>query len=123
MIRQIAASPGDEICECTSGSEAVQRVGEFAPDWVTMDLRMPGISGLDATRAIMTVRPSASIVVVSSYDIAELRRAASDAGAKGFVDEAVKSVGAADVVLSTLQDSMLPVEVEALRAAASITPD
>ena len=85
MIRQIAASPGDEICECTRGSEAVQRVGTFAPDWVTMDLRMPGISGLDATRAIMTVRPSASIVVVSSYDIAELRSAASDAGAKGFV--------------------------------------
>jgi PAS domain S-box-containing protein len=85
MIRQIAASPGDEICECKSGSEAVQRAAEFAPDWVTMDLRMPGISGLDATRAIMTVRPSASIVVVSSYDIAELRRAATDAGAKGFV--------------------------------------
>jgi DNA-binding NarL/FixJ family response regulator len=85
LIRQITSSPEDVICECVTGNEAVSRAADFAPDWVTMDLRMPGLSGLEATRGILSARPAATIVIVSAYDIPELRRAASEAGAAGFV--------------------------------------
>ena len=85
MIRQIAGSPGDVVRECASGYEAVQLAGEFGPDWVTMDLAMPGIGGLEATRAIVSARPSTLVVVVSVHDQPELRRAAAEAGAFAFV--------------------------------------
>ena len=85
MIRQIAGSPGDLIRECASGEEAVALAGEFAPDWVTMDLQMPGIGGLNAARRIVALQPAATIVIVSAYDLPELRLAAAVAGAAGFV--------------------------------------
>jgi DNA-binding NarL/FixJ family response regulator len=85
MIRQIAASPDDLVCECADGREAVRQVVEFAPDCVTVDLRMPGMNGLEATRAIVAHHPKAYVVIVSSYDQPELRRAATEAGAAGFV--------------------------------------
>jgi DNA-binding NarL/FixJ family response regulator len=85
MIRQIAASPGDVVQECASGYEAVKLAREFAPDWVTMDLGMPGMGGLEAIRIILMARPSTLIVVVSDHDQGELRRAAAEAGAFAFV--------------------------------------
>ena len=85
MIRQIAGSPGDSICECASGEEAVALAGEFAPDCVTMDLEMPGIGGLKAIRQIAALHPTATIVIVSAHDLPELRLAAAAAGAVGFV--------------------------------------
>jgi DNA-binding NarL/FixJ family response regulator len=84
MIRQIAGAPA-AVCECADGQEALARAGAFAPDFVTMDLRLPGISGLEATRAIVAAHPNARVVIVSTYDNAELRRAAAEAGASGFV--------------------------------------
>ena len=85
MIRQIAAAPGDVVCECATGGEAVEKLGDFGPDCVSMDLQMPGISGLEAVRAIIAARPATRVVIVSAYDQPELRRAAREAGAKGYV--------------------------------------
>jgi DNA-binding NarL/FixJ family response regulator len=85
MIRQFVGSPDDIICECSTGTEAVDQAAQFAPDWVTMDLRMPGIGGFEATRAICEIHPMATIVIVSSYDFHALRRIATEAGAAAFV--------------------------------------
>ena len=85
LIRQIAGSPGDIVLECASGAEAVRLVGEFAPDLVTMDLDMPGMGGLEATRAIVTSHPSTLVVIVSVHSQDEWRRAAAEAGAFAFV--------------------------------------
>jgi DNA-binding NarL/FixJ family response regulator len=85
MIRQIVGSPDDVICECATGTEAVDLAAQFEPDWVTMDLRMPGIGGFEATRAIAEIQPAATIVIVSSYDFHALRHIAAEAGAAAFV--------------------------------------
>jgi DNA-binding NarL/FixJ family response regulator len=85
MIRQFVGSPDDVICECATGTEAVDQAAAFAPDWVTMDLRMPGIGGFEATRAIAELQPGATIVIVSSYDFHALRRIATEAGAAAYV--------------------------------------
>jgi DNA-binding NarL/FixJ family response regulator len=85
MIRHFTGSPGDVICECSNGADAVAQAREFGPDLVTMDLRMPGIGGFEATRALVAALPSATVVVVSSFDTPELRRAAASSGAKGFI--------------------------------------
>jgi DNA-binding NarL/FixJ family response regulator len=85
MVRQFAAAAGDVVRECADGREAVQAAGEFAPDCVTMDLKLPGLDGLAATRGIVALQPATRIIIVSAYDQPELRRAAAEAGAAGFV--------------------------------------
>ena len=85
MIRELAATADDTVCECASGDEAVQKAVEFAPDCVTMDLRMPGMTGFEATRAIVAAHPAVLVVIVSAFDQPVLRVAADAAGAFGYV--------------------------------------
>src|SRR4051812_12288064 len=85
MIRQLAELPENAVQECANGESALQVVADFQPDVVTMDVRMPGLSGLEATRAISTLCPAARVVVVSAYDQPTLRAAARQAGAVDFV--------------------------------------
>jgi signal transduction histidine kinase len=84
-IRQAVAAPGDVVCECASGDEAVRTALQFKPDAVTMDVRMPGTSGFDAARAILTAQASVRIVMVTNYDQPGLHGAATEIGALGVV--------------------------------------
>lgn len=73
------------VAEARDGSEALELFREHEPDVVLMDLRMPGMDGLEATRAIMTFRPNARIVALTSYEgDADIYRAL-DAGACGYL--------------------------------------
>ena len=85
LIRQIAVSSDDAVCECSSGEEALRLAPDFKPDFVTMDVRMPGLCGIEATRLLRTAYPPARVTVVTSVDQPELRRAATDAGAWAFL--------------------------------------
>jgi CheY-like chemotaxis protein len=87
MIRQIVAASGDTVQECSSGDEAVRLAAEFRPDFVTMDVRMPGLSGLDATRAILAARSDVRIVMVTNHDHPHLHDAATASGAIGLVSK------------------------------------
>jgi signal transduction histidine kinase len=84
-IRSQVATQNDAVCECASGDEAVKMAGEFNPDAVTMDVRMPGMTGFEATRAIRANVPAARVVFVTSYDEPALRQAAREAGAFDYV--------------------------------------
>jgi DNA-binding NarL/FixJ family response regulator len=85
MIRQLIAAPGDAVVECASGDEAMLAVSDFRPDCVTMDVSMPGLCAFKTTRGIRAAHPSARVIVVSSHDLPEYRRAANEAGAAGYV--------------------------------------
>jgi two-component system, NarL family, invasion response regulator UvrY len=85
MIRQLAALPDAAVRECDSGEAAIQLAREFEADVVTMDVRLPGLGGLEAARAILLNRPATRVVIVSAYDLLSLRSAARSAGAAGFV--------------------------------------
>jgi CheY-like chemotaxis protein len=76
-------SPAAEIWEATNGQEALQRVRELQFDVVLMDVRMPGMDGLTATRLIKECRPQVKVVVLSMY--AEHQDEALDAGADAFL--------------------------------------
>src|SRR6185369_293901 len=75
----------DTVLECSSGDEAVRLAGEFRPDFVTMDVHMPGLSGLEAARAIRAAHFDVRIVMVTYDDQPDLRRAATECGAIGLV--------------------------------------
>ena len=85
LIRQVLAPFAVEICECASGEEAVQRTPEFRPQFVTMDLHMQSMGGLEATRRILALQPSAHVVVVTQSGNPLVRAAATKSGARRFI--------------------------------------
>ncbi len=85
MIRRMAVGIADEISECSDGSDALAQYAAELPDWVLMDVRMPRLNGIHATRQIKTAFPAARIVIVTSFDEAGLRETAQQAGACGYV--------------------------------------
>jgi DNA-binding NarL/FixJ family response regulator len=85
MIRELLAAPDVTICECATGEEAVRRAIEFKPDWVTMDVRMPGINGFKAASEILKVHPVARVIIVTAEDQPYFHPLARSIGALGPV--------------------------------------
>lgn len=85
MIRSLVSKPSDRIYECADGAEALAIYIKHQPDWVLMDIKMPKMDGITATRAIHAVNPQAKIIVVTSYDDPGLRAEAEEAGAAAYV--------------------------------------
>ena len=83
------------VAEAGSAKEAVERVLEHKPDVVIMDIRMPGRSGIEATREIMQQRPETKIIMLTSYVEDEMLFEAISAGATGYV---LKQIGSGDLV-------------------------
>lgn len=85
VIRDAVATVCHEIIECGGGAEALEAYATARPDWVTMDYRMEPMDGFQATTALKQRYPGARVLIVTNYDEAELRAAALEAGADGFV--------------------------------------
>lgn len=66
--------------QATDGPEAVAMAGELRPDVVLMDLRMPGLDGIEATRRIKALLPLVQVVILTAYDDPALVQEAEDAG-------------------------------------------
>ena len=71
--------------EATTGSEAIRQVQALQPDVVLMDIQMPDMNGIDATRAITTASPHVGVVMVTMFEDDESVFAAMRAGARGYV--------------------------------------
>ncbi len=88
----------DDLCivgEASNGAEAVRHVRELAPDVVLMDVRMPGLDGIEATRAIAASGASAKIIILTTFDLDEYAFAGLRAGASAFL---LKDVAPADLI-------------------------
>jgi CheY-like chemotaxis protein len=88
MIRAVVADLAVEVTECADGTEAVAayRAQQLSgDDRVLMDLQMPGLGGLEATRRLGRAFPDAQIIIVTQYDDQHWRAAATEAGACGYL--------------------------------------
>ena len=86
-LRQSFDASGVTILEAGSGEEAVKLFAAEHPDWVIMDARLPGMSGLQATQAIRHLDPEARIIAISQFTDAEYIDAVRRAGALEFVNK------------------------------------
>jgi DNA-binding NarL/FixJ family response regulator len=75
----------EEIRECTSCEEALALYSAVSPDWVLMDIKLPGMNGLEGTRCLTSEHPGANIVIVTQYDEPAYRDEARMVGARGYV--------------------------------------
>jgi DNA-binding NarL/FixJ family response regulator len=109
MELRAAISDFEVVGEATTGEEAVVRPGELQPDVVLMDLQMPKVNGIEATRRILQQSPSVRVLVVTLFEDDESVFMALRAGARGYVlkdaDEeevvhAIRAVGKGEAIFS-----------------------
>jgi two-component system chemotaxis response regulator CheY len=99
---------GHEVAgTATTGREAVDAYAAAAPDMVTMDITMPDMNGIEATRLIMAADPAARIVIVTSHGQEQMVMDAIEAGAKGYVLKPVRKEKLAET-LETVAAKYLP---------------
>jgi len=84
--RVLDAQPGWIVCgEAVDGREAVALAIALQPDIVVIDISMPGLNGIDATRRIRKLAPKAQVIVLTMHDVEEVIAEALEAGASGCV--------------------------------------
>ncbi|MGX1562452.1 response regulator [Streptomyces sp. NPDC055506] len=115
MVRQgftvlLGTQPDIEVVgEAREGGEAVAKAAETSPDVVLMDIRMPGVGGIEATELITAAHPDIRVLVLTTFDLDEYVYDALRAGASGFLlkdasseqlAEAVRVVAAGEALLA-----------------------
>jgi DNA-binding NarL/FixJ family response regulator len=82
----IADTPGIDVAgEAATGAEAVRLAGDIRPDVVLMDIRMPGMDGIEATRLITAGEGAARVIILTTFDDDDYVYGALRAGASGFL--------------------------------------
>ena len=108
--KMLSVAPDIEIVgEAASGDEAIAQVLTLQPDVVLMDLKMPGVNGIEATRRILYASPRIGVLVLTMFETDETVFAAMRAGARGYllkdadqeeVLRAVKAVSRGEAIFS-----------------------
>ena len=73
------------VGEACDGEDAIAQIAGFAPDFVTMDVRMPVMNGLVALRAAKAMKSPPKVIILTAFDQAEYREAAKAAGADAYM--------------------------------------
>ena len=97
------------VGEAADGRSALEQVAALRPDVVLMDVRMPGMNGIEATERIVAVHPATRVLILTTFDLDEYAFSALRAGASGFLLKdarptdlvaAIRSVASGDAVVS-----------------------
>ncbi|MGC0376012.1 response regulator [Streptomyces sp. SAI-229] len=137
MVREgfsvlLGAMPDIEVVgEAVNGREAVERVRELAPDVVLMDIRMPEMNGIEATREIVAADSAAKVLVLTTFDLDEYVYQALRAGASGFLlkdasarqlADGVRIVASGEALLAPTVTKRLITEFSKLSEAPRLMP-
>jgi DNA-binding NarL/FixJ family response regulator len=121
-VALVGALQGFEVVGVAeSGEESVAEVARLRPDLALMDVNLPGMSGLEATRRIRELHPSTVVALVSTYDRSEFGDEVEDCGASAFIP---KSAFSEEAVLLAWRASggQRDVDAEGGDAAGGVDP-
>lgn len=102
------------VGQAVNGSDAIEKVETTSPDVVLMDLTMPGVNGIEATRQIVSAHPQIQVIGLSFHESELMSRSMREAGAAAFISKAappaelmtaIRSVRATGVSEETLADN------------------
>jgi DNA-binding NarL/FixJ family response regulator len=112
-LRDLLVETGFEVVgESGDGADAVGLARILEPDIVVIDLRMPVLNGLDATKLIKDGRPATQVVVLSAFESPELEHQAREAGAFAYLDKGTMT--------GRIHRVLLDAAVRAVQAGASV---
>jgi DNA-binding NarL/FixJ family response regulator len=95
-VRSLLAQSHFDVCgEGVDGEDAIEKAKQLKPDVIVMDVTMPKLNGLEATRQVLEILPDAEVLILSQHESPEMVREAFNAGARGYV---VKSSIAKDLL-------------------------
>jgi len=98
-ITQLFLGFGHEVvATCSSGKDVVKHYSELEPDLVTMDITMPEVDGIEATRQLIAQFPDAKIIVITSHGQEQMVMEAISAGAQGYVLKPIKAEKLKDTI-------------------------
>jgi DNA-binding NarL/FixJ family response regulator len=127
----LSGQPDIEVVgEAADGREAVQRATELGPDVVLMDVRMPVMNGLEATRELMARQSTAKVLILTTFDLDDYVYEALRAGASGFLlkdasaaqlAEAVRVVAAGEALIAPAITKRLITEFARMGAPRPVT--
>ncbi len=89
-----------DVAAVASGAEAVEHVRAHTVDVALMDIRMPGMDGIAATREVLRVRPAVKVLVLTTFDLDEYVYAAIREGASGFLTKDASAAALADAAVA-----------------------
>lgn len=115
LVALIKSQPGmDVVAEASDGEEAIEVYEDVLPDIVLMDLRMPGMGGVQAILAIRKRFPDARVIVLSTYDLDEDIHRALQSGAKSYLLKDMPTEEIASTIRAVYTgDAFLPRQVAA----------
>jgi DNA-binding NarL/FixJ family response regulator len=113
LIALVRSQPDMEvIAEASNGEEAIEVYEDVRPDVVLMDLRMPGMGGVEAIIAIRKLDPAARVIVLSTYDLDEDIHRALQSGAKSYLLKDTSTEEIAETIREVHQgDTSIPRQV------------
>ncbi|SDQ09965.1 response regulator transcription factor [Microbacterium sp. cf332] len=124
-----AAEGIEVVAEAADGAAALEAVAESTPDVVLMDVRMPGVDGIEATARIRAQHPAVAVLVLTTFDLDEYAFGALRAGAGGFLlkdarrDELVAAVRAVAAGEATLAPRVTRRMIELVTASGLPAPE
>jgi DNA-binding NarL/FixJ family response regulator len=113
-LLQAEATTMEVVGEATSGEEAVAFAAQSLPDVILMDVNMPGLNGIEATRRILAATPQIGILMLTMFDDDESVFAAMRAGARGYLlkgaegDEAIRAISTVSKGEAIFSRAILP---------------
>jgi two-component system, NarL family, invasion response regulator UvrY len=88
LRRLLSTGSGLQVCgEAHDGIDAIEKAKELKPDLVLMDVNMPRMNGLEATRLIRKEMPGTEVLIISQNEPAMLRGQANEVGARGYISK------------------------------------
>ena len=111
------------VGEAVNGKEAIEMVEKLKPDIVLMDISMPEVNGIEATKRIKNIRPSTAVIILTAYDNDKYISALLEAGAAGYLLKNVRGTELINAIRSVFTGESVLHPVIAQKVLSRFAPD
>lgn len=87
LLQEVLQGAGHYVVTAAGGKEALERITRLSVDLVLLDMKMPGMNGLDTLKMLKKVRPDVTVLIMTAYEELEVLKEAQRCGASGYISK------------------------------------